>query len=297
MYKKIPICLDNSPWADHAAEVAVTLAAELGATLIGNHVYAARLHDQRFRQMEPDLPGRYQTEQEMGRLRGVHDDLISRGLDLISDSYLDTLSEKCRETGVPLERHTPEGKHFEEIVRDARQSKADLVVLGAWGLGTISQRTTDGSHPPLGSVCGRVARRVECDLLVIKQPIALTGGRVTVGVDGSPASDAAVRRAVRLAQAFAMELDGVAVFDPFFHKVAFDSLAGVLSNEAASVFRFQEQEKLHDELIDDGLARIYQHHLEQAATFAQTQGVTLTPHLLAGKPWVQLTSYVAANKP
>lgn len=299
MYCKIMVAIDNSPWSDYAADLAVNLAARFGATLIGNHVYAARLHDQRFRQMEPDLPERYQTEQELNRLRGVHDDLITRGLTLISDSYLDVLAKKCQMARVPLERHTPEGKHFTEIIRDARESKADLVIMGAWGLSRLSANPQDNDAVSalMGSVCLRVARRVGCDLLVVKKPTSLNKGKITVGVDGSPVADAAVRRAVDLAQAFDMNIDAVAVFDPFFHKVAFESLAGVLSTEAASVFRFKEQERLHDELIDAGLARIYQHHLERAAAFAQTRGMNMTTHLLSGKPYASLARHVAKEQP
>ena len=49
------------------------------------------MHDVRFKQMEYTLPEEYQHEQELERQRKIHDSLITRGLQLISDSYLDVM--------------------------------------------------------------------------------------------------------------------------------------------------------------------------------------------------------------
>jgi rubrerythrin len=58
------------------------------------------------------------------------------------------------------------------------------------------------------------------------------------------------------------------------------------------VFRFKEQEKLHEEIIDSGLAKIYTAHLEIAKKIAEDEGVDLKTTLLAGKPFEQTLKYV-----
>src|SRR5437667_9747195 len=148
MYKKIYVPVDNSDHSNTAIELSVGLAKALGASVVGNHVYAARMHDKRFRQMEYTLPEEYLEENELERQRKIHDSLITMGLRLISDSYLDVLQKKCAEQNVPFEPKTFDGKHFEEIVKDIRQSDYDLVVLGALRtattketlLGTVTER-------------------------------------------------------------------------------------------------------------------------------------------------------------
>ncbi|TMF98738.1 MAG: universal stress protein UspA, partial [Chloroflexi bacterium] len=95
MYGKIYVPLDNSDHSNAAIEVAVRLAGATKATLVGSHVYAARMHDVRFKQMEYTLPEEYQHEQELERQRKIHDSLITRGLQLISDSYLDVMKAAC----------------------------------------------------------------------------------------------------------------------------------------------------------------------------------------------------------
>jgi len=46
----------------------------------------------------------------------------------------------------------------------------------------------------------------------------------------------------------------------------------VLTEKASKVFRFNEQEQLHEEIIDTGLAKIYQSHLEIGRSWSRTTG-------------------------
>ena len=121
------------------------------STVTGVHVYAAALHDRRFRQMEGGLPEKYREEQELERQRDVHDDLITRGLSIITDSYLDQGERRCREAGGPFARRSLEGKNYRELAREANSGGYDLLVLGALGVGAI-----EGSR--VGSVGQRVVR-------------------------------------------------------------------------------------------------------------------------------------------
>src|SRR3989304_3460534 len=160
-YKSIYIPFDNSAHALRAVDLGIAIARRTGVRVTGSHVYAAGLHDRRFRQMESGLPDQYLKEDKLVEQREIHDDLITRGLTIISDSYLDVFGEKCRAAGVVGERVLLDGKNWQQLVRDIERSSHDLVVMGALGLGAV-----EGSV--LGSVCERVARRIHRDLLVVK---------------------------------------------------------------------------------------------------------------------------------
>jgi len=290
IYKNIMVAVDNSECSHHAVALAIELAKATGARLTGTHVYAASLHDARFRQLEPGLPDRFKAEDALQRLRGVHGELIGRGLEIISDSYLDDFEARCREVGLEPRRKTPEGRNYLELVRDARDSGYDLVTIGAHGLGRVARSV-------LGSVCERVARLVECDLLVARNGRGLASGPLLVGIDGSAHSFAALRVALHLSRLFGSSVSAVAAYDPFFHGATFRSLAGVLSRDAARLFRFEEQERLHDEIIDSGLAALYRGHLQEAQETAAREGQRLETVLLEGKPFDVLASHVEAVHP
>lgn len=291
MYRNIYLPLDNSPHSLRGLDIAIDLARQMAARLTGSHVYAAKLHDRRFRQMEGGLPEPYRKEEKLVEQRDIHDDLITRGLQVISDSYLDVFDERCRTAGLTGERKTLEGKNWQELVRDISVSECDLVVMGALGLGTVELSQ-------LGSVCERVARRIDRDLLVVRDADDDNkDGAIVVALDGSPQSYGGLMTALELGKLLKRPVEAVAVFDPHFHYVAFNSIAKVLSREAAKVFRFEEQEKLHEEIIDSGLAKIYQGHLEVAARLAKEQGIDLATKLLAGKSFEQLLRHIRETRP
>ena len=86
MYRSIYIPVDNSDYSNTAIDIGVMLARQFGAKVIGSHAYAAKLHDKRFKQMEAGLPEEYHDENELERQRKIHDSLITRGLEIITDS-------------------------------------------------------------------------------------------------------------------------------------------------------------------------------------------------------------------
>jgi nucleotide-binding universal stress UspA family protein len=293
MYKRIFVPVDNSEHSNRCVDIGVSWAKAFGATLVGSHVYAAKMHDYRFKQMEYTLPEEYQDERELERQRKIHDSLITMGLQLISDSYLDVMQRRAAEAGIPFERRTYDGRTFQPLVDDIRGDHYDLVIIGALGMGAVKDSI-------LGSVCERVIRRINTDALVVKDVRAWeeqqTGG-IVVGVDGSPQSFAALKAGLALAKALARPLEAVAVYDPYLHYAMFNSIVGVLSEQAAKIFRFKEQEQLHEEIIDTGLARIYQSHLEIAKKGAAEEGVELKITLHAGKAYEKLLDHIRKVKP
>ncbi len=283
--KRILVALDASEPANRALDHAITLAGSADGVVTGIHAYAARLHDQRFRQMEGGLPERYRKEEEMERQRVVHDDLITRGLGIISDSYHDSAADLCKKADVPFRRLSPEGKNYRRITEAARSGDYDVLMLGALGLGR-----TPGAV--VGTVCERVVRRSPIDVLIIRDSTRMIGdGPVIAAMDGSPRSFGALMTALDLGRRLGVNVHAVAAYDPYFHYVAFEKIADGLSAEAGETFRFRDQEKLHEEIIDSGIARIYQSHLDVARTVAEAQGTALHTELLEGKPYKALADY------
>lgn len=283
--KNILVALDASFHADRALTEAIRLVAAEGR-IVGIHAYAARLHDRRFRQMEGGLPERYRNEKEMDYQREVHDSLITRGLNIISDSYHDVAEARCTEAGRIYRRLSPEGKNYRRIVEALREDNFDLLAMGAVGLGATPGAT-------VGTVCERVVRRSPTDVLVIRNPATAIGdGPVVVCIDGSTKSYGVLLTAFGFAKRLRARLHIVAAYDPFYHYVAFNRIAACLSTEAGKVFRFKEQEQLHHELIDQGIARIYQSHLNVAKDTAARHGVEVVTRLLEGKPFHAINAYL-----
>src|SRR5918993_202228 len=241
MYKEIYVPVDNSDYSNQACVIGVDVARQFGGRVAGCHAYAAKMHDVRFRQMESGLPEEFRDEDEMKRQRKIHDQLITKGLEIITDSYIDVLEPLCEKYDVELVRRSLEGKNFKLIVEDVDRSRFEHIV---------------------------------------------------VAVDGSAKSLGGLKRAIELAREFGATVEAISVFDPYFHYAMFHSIAGVLSTKAQKVFRFKEQEKLHEEIIDSGLAKIYTAHLEIARKIAEDEGVDLKTTLLAGKPFEQTLKYV-----
>lgn len=286
--RDVLVAIDNSRYSRWCRDAAIRIGAQFGSTLVGAHVYAARLHDQRFRQMEAGLPERYQRPGVLERQRDIHDSLITTGLELISDSYLATLEGPARDAGLRWRGKLMEGRHHVELLRDVAAERYDLVVLGARGLG----EDPAAALVPLGSVTERVLRGSRSDVLVVKDERPLER-RIVVAIDGSPASFGALRAAVALAARLGGTVEAVAAVDPDFHRRAFRGLAGVLSEEAGRRFRFREQERLHEEIIDAGIARIYRDHLELARSIARRDGLEIATTLLEGKAYPAIVAHLS----
>lgn len=307
MYDKIFVPVDNSEHSIASIDVAVKLAQAFGGELVASHAYAARMHDYRFKQMEFTLPEEYLVESEMEKQRKIHDSLITMGLELISDSYLVVAQERAKDAGVPFMPKMYDGKNFKVIADDINNSDYDLVVMGALGLGAVRDSL-------IGSVTERVARRVKTDMLVMKNTAPVdeqfapspngdgevrhaSSGGIVVGVDGSPESFAGLRTALSLGKKLGKEVEAISVYDPYLHYAMFNSIVNVLTEKASKVFKFKEQEQLHEEVIDTGLAKIYQSHLEVARRIAQEEGVDLKITLLDGKAFEKIIQYVRREKP
>jgi len=332
VYREIFVPVDNSQHSDWAVDRALEMCRKSGGRITGNHVYAARLHDVRFRQLETGLPAQFQTPEEIKKQRKIHDKLIEKGLQLIADSFLDQLGKRCEAAGVPLTRQLLEGINYEEIVNEVNRGAGrlpgligfdpnraagydggdkvrsdvklgengrlvaededtaarlvgssgrqyDLLAVGAHGLGRQQ-------FSQLGGVVARVLRGVEKDVLIVRDDRAFEGGRFLVCVDGSSYSYKAMKAALELAQEFGGSLYVCSAFDVEYHHVVFHNIKDVLSYQASKVFKFEEQEELHNNIIDKGLLKLCQANLKRAEVMAQQfPDVPIKTQILIGKPF------------
>ena len=344
MYREIFVPVDNSQHSDWAVDRAIELAKKTGGRITGNHVYAARLHDVRFRQLETGLPARFQTPDEIKKQRKIHDKLIEKGLQLIADSFLDQVGKRCEAAGVPLTRQLLEGINYEELVREVNRGEGrlpgligfdpnraagydggakvrsdvqlgengrlvaeeedaaarlagtsgrayDLLVVGAHGLGRQP-------HSQLGGVVARVLRGVQKDALIVRDDRPLAGGRFLVCIDGSSYSYRAMKAALELAREFGASLYVCAAFDVEYHHVVFHNIKDVLSVQASKVFKFEEQEELHNNIIDKGLLKLCQANIKRAEVMAQEYpDVPLETQILIGKPFQVIMQWAEEVRP
>src|SRR5689334_22786014 len=344
VYREVFVPVDNSAHSDWAVDRAMELCRRSDGRITGNHVYAARLHDVRFRQLETGLPARFQTPEEIKKQRKIHDKLIEKGLQLIADSFLDQLGKRCEASGVRLTRQLLEGINYEEIVNEVNRGAGrlpgligfdpdrasgydggdkvrsdvkigengrlvaededaagrlagtsgreyDLLAIGAHGLGRQS-------FSQLGGVVSRVLRGIERDVLLVRDDRPFDGGRFLVCVDGSSYSYRAMRAALELAQAFGGSLYVCSAFDVEYHHVVFHNIKDVLSYQASKVFKFEEQEELHNNIIDKGLLKLCQANLKRAQVMAQEfPDVPIETQILVGKPFQVVLQWAEEVKP
>jgi len=344
VYREIFVPVDNSPHSDWAVDRAIELCRKTGGRITGNHVYAARLHDVRFRQLETGLPAQFQTPDEIKKQRKIHDKLIEKGLQLIADSFLDQLGKRCEAAGVPLTRQLLEGINYEEIVNEVNRGAGrlpgligfdpnraagydggervrgdvrvgengrlvaeeedaaarlvgssgrqyDVLAIGAHGLGRQP-------YSQLGGVVARVLRGVEKDVLIVRDDRPFAGGRFLVCVDGSSYGYRAMRVALELAQAFGGSLYACSAFDVEYHHVVFHNIKDVLSYQASKVFKFEEQEELHNNIIDKGLLKLCQANLKRAEVIARAfPDVPLKTQILIGKPFQVIMQWAEEIQP
>ena len=133
--------------------------------------------------------------------------------------------------------------------------------------------------------------------MVVRETEANEEGRILVACDGSAHSYAGLLSAIEIGKHTGRGVEAVGVYDPYIHYTLFNGIVKVLTEQASKVFKFADQEKLHEEIIDTGLAKIYQAHLEVARTVAEEEGVDLKITLLDGKAFEKLLQYTYKTKP
>jgi nucleotide-binding universal stress UspA family protein len=147
-------------------------------------------------------------------------------------------------------------------------------------------------------VVARVLRGVEKDVLIVRDDKPFEGGRFMVCVDGSSYSYRAMKMALELAQSYGGSLYVCSAFDVEYHHVVFHNIKDVLSYQASKVFKFEEQEELHNNIIDKGLLKLSQANLKRAEVMAQEYpDVPIKTQILIGKPFQVIMQWAEEIKP
>jgi len=138
-FHRILFPTDLSKNAERAYPFACSVARDLGASIIILHVYP------------PPIDRSEVVAWHQGK--GFEEDL---------KEFL----EEYDGQGVPcgVTRQLKEGHAVEEILRVARESKCDLIVMGTHGRTGIARLL-------MGSVAEQVLRKAPCPVLTVKQPV------------------------------------------------------------------------------------------------------------------------------
>ncbi|MBF0566103.1 MAG: universal stress protein [Nitrospirae bacterium] len=255
--EKIILCFDNSETAITASKMSIKIAGLFGSSVVAVHGYNAVMHESAFKTMEPTLPVRYHEEELMQKHRSSHTVLINVGMEKISRSYLQPLEEKFVKESISFKTAVREGKNFISVNGMINDEDGDLVVIGVSGF--------NAARPGfLGSVCLRVLRGNDRNVLIVKKDVELDRPDIVVCLDGSSSASGALKAAKKFADKTGGQIHLVYVFDSTIHTELFGRLKESLVNGDGFNFNGKEQEKIHDEFIDKGLARVGRMILDKA---------------------------------
>lgn len=141
--KRILVPTDFSEPGKSALLYAVAFADQFGAAVDLIHV------------VEPPPPGALLNYTPLQELK---DSLRSD-----AEEQMEELHEAWADYAFPVNRLIVEGHPFVEILRHAKESETDLIVMGTHGRGAIA-------HMLLGSVTERIVRKAPCPVLTVRHP-------------------------------------------------------------------------------------------------------------------------------
>ncbi|AEG15116.1 universal stress protein [Desulfofundulus sp. TPOSR] len=145
MYRKMLVPVDGSHRAALAAEHGAQLAKHFKAHLTIFHVI-------------PPLPP-YVNKYE-DRLGEVYHN-IEKQMEENGKEILNRVKEELAHYGLDLEVKSVWGNPAEEICREAREGRYDIIIMGSRGLGEIRGYL-------MGSVSNRVVRHAPCPVLIVR---------------------------------------------------------------------------------------------------------------------------------
>ena len=279
MYKNILVALDGSKYSLFGGDIALELSRIFNSNIIAVHIYDGKIHSHRLREMEPDLPEKFQKPETLQHVRDSHNELIYEGFISLSKGYIEEFEKKAAEKNIEITSLHKEGRNYSGILETAEENSADLIIIGAHGLGYVGDEY-------LGSTTARVLRNAACDILIARKEFS--GGNVLVGLDGSPESKAALKIAISLSKGFEKELVLASAYDPFFHGTIFNVMAGALSQERQEEIGINKQQSLHDNIVDEGLGKLYKRFLDRAEAIAFESGIKPESVLLKGKAFTSI---------
>jgi len=191
MFKKILFATSATEASDHAARVAVNIAASTKATLNIFHVLGVPTRG--YSQDVMDFKTKEKVE--------VDDEYVSWVKEEIQTYYEKQLTDKINAV-----IDVAVGYPHREILRQARTIDADMIVLGRT---TGDEKDSVYKKSIAGSTTQRVAKAAKCPVMAVSRPAASFWGGVSnimFGTDFSKASDKAFSFATELARVMSCEL-------------------------------------------------------------------------------------------
>ncbi len=141
--KRILVPTDFSEQGKTALMYAVAFADQFGAVVDLLHV------------MEPVPPG--------ALLSYISLDELKKGVRNDAEKQMEELHTAWEDYAFPVHRVIVEGHPFVEIIKHAKDSNADMIIMGTHGRGAIA-------HMLLGSVAEKVVRKAPCPVLTVRHP-------------------------------------------------------------------------------------------------------------------------------
>ncbi|MHB1336639.1 MAG: universal stress protein [Candidatus Humimicrobiaceae bacterium] len=289
MINSILVGLDGSKYDEFTENRSLEIAETFSSKIYGFHSYQAIMHRTRFENMEPTLPDNYQNEDKLNYLRDKHEDLINLGMEKISLGYLKNLKEKAAKKELEYYPIVQEGRNYIKLIEEGRKNLYDLLIIGSSGMGS----------EPLGSIAEKTIWLLKNqNLLITKTDQKYSNNSFLVCIDGSKYSGNAVHVASDFAKKFNANLFIVTVYDVNLHKPVFCKVKNSLTSEEQKSFKFTDQEKLHDDIIDKGLEEIYKSYLDDALELAKVNyDIEAKGVLLTGKAENEIVSWTKNNYP
>lgn len=191
MFKKILFATSATEASDHAARVAFNMAASMKAHLDLFHVLGVPTRG--YSQVVMDVKTKEKVTVDEAYIQWVEEE--------IRTYYANQLAD-----GVDAAINVAVGIPHREILRQARDLKPDIIVLG----GSTGADSDTVYKTAAGSTLQRVAKAAPCPILIVNRPAASFWGgmsSIVFGTDFSKASDKAFDFALALSVNLGCELN------------------------------------------------------------------------------------------
>lgn len=135
MFKNIMVPVDGSKYSEKAIDYAIAIGEKFDSRIIAVHV------------LQEFSPNSYDEEEDKG------------------NALLGEVTEKANEAGLSSIEHLLTGDSLRDMKTIIRKSRADLVVMHAFGADTFDDELNENQ---IGSVSERVVRTADVPILLIK---------------------------------------------------------------------------------------------------------------------------------
>lgn len=181
---RVLLATDGSKEAERAAETAVRLVQQTGSELHVVHILALPIDTQDPSSFEPE---------------------VRRQLEKRASTRLEELVGRIEASGGAVQgSHLGVGRPDAEIIAQAEEMGAGLIVMGSRGFGRVRRALT-------GSVSDSVVRHAHCPVMVVRGEPAVFPTRILLATDGSEEANLAASTAADLSRGTGSELHVVYV--------------------------------------------------------------------------------------